>query len=63
VITHPGNLPPGDAWLRIKELGWQRLDRLPDLQEANPDSIEHQAVGQIATLKVGTDRVDGGLDI
>src|ERR1700733_9352442 len=49
--------------------GWCRavrragLDRLAYFQQPYPDRVEDQAVGQIAALQVGADRVDRRPDV
>ncbi|HEY5984905.1 MAG TPA: hypothetical protein VIV12_00780 [Streptosporangiaceae bacterium] len=34
-----------------------------DLELLDPDSVEYQAVGQVAALQVGADRINRGLDV
>src|SRR5712692_1056608 len=63
MIAHAGDLAPGNGWLRGEQVVWQCLDRLAYLQQPDPNGIEDKAVGKGAALQVGTDRVDGGLDI
>ena len=48
LITHRGDLPPGDGWLAVEQVCWQGLDGLADLQEADAHRVEHQAIGQVA---------------
>jgi hypothetical protein len=45
------------------EVGGQGLDGFADFQQPDADSVEYQAVGHIASLQVGADGIDGGLDV
>jgi hypothetical protein len=63
VITHPGDLAPGDRGLCVEQIGGQSLDGLTDLEQPDPDGVEDQPVGESSSLQVRADRVDSGLDI
>ena len=63
VVAHTCDLPPWDRRLGGKQIVWQCFDSLADLQQADADGVKDQPVGQIATLQVGTDRIDRSLDI
>ena len=39
------------------------LDGFADLQQADADGVEDQAIGQVAALRVGADRINRSLDI
>ncbi len=61
MVAHAGDLPPRDGWLSSEQVVGQGLDGLADLQQSDPDGVEDQAIGQVAALQVGADRVDRGL--
>jgi hypothetical protein len=61
VIAHAGDLAPRDGRLGVEQPGGQGLHGLADLQQADPDRVEDQAVGQVTALQVGAYRVDRGL--
>jgi toxin YoeB len=63
VVAHAGDLPPRDRRLRGQQIIRQCFNSLADLKQADADGVEDQPVGQVATLQVGADRVDRGLDI
>lgn len=63
VVAPAGDLPPGNGWLGGQQVLGQRLDSLTDLQQPDPDSVEYQAVGQVAAPQVGADRINRGLDV
>jgi hypothetical protein len=50
-----------EGWVASRSSG--AFNSLADLQQADTDGVKDQPVGQIATVKVGTNRVDRGLDI
>jgi hypothetical protein len=58
VVAHTGDLPPRDRWLGGQQIVRQCFNSLPDLKQADADGVEDQAVGQVAPLQVGADRVD-----
>ena len=43
-VAHPGDVAPGVTRLGVEELWRDGLDRLSDLDEADADSIEDQAI-------------------
>lgn len=47
-VAHARDVAPRVAWLGIKQVVGNGLDRFADLDEADPDGVEDQAVGQIA---------------
>lgn len=47
----------------VKHLGGQGLHCFADFQQPDADSVEYQAIGQIASLQMGADGIDRGLDI
>ncbi len=63
MIAHAGDLAPWDGGLGVEQFGGQGLDGLPDFRQPYPDRVEDRAIGQIAALQVGADRVDRRLDI
>ena len=63
VVPHAGDLPPRDGRLGGEQVIRECLDGLADFQQPDPDGVEYQAVGQVAALQVGADRVDRGLDV
>jgi len=63
VVAHAGDLAPGDGGLGVEQLGGQGSDGLADFQQADPDGVEYQAVGQVTAPEVGADGVDRGLDV
>jgi hypothetical protein len=63
VVAHAGDLPPRDGRLGGKQVIGECLDGFADFQQPDPGGVEYQAVGQVAALQVGADRVDRGLDV
>lgn len=63
LIAHAGDLRPRQIGSLLSSSLGNALDRLADLDEANPDRIEDQAVGEIASADMGIDRVKSGVDI
>ncbi len=63
VVAHSGDLAPRDLRLGCEEILAEGLDSLADLQQPDPDGVEDQPIRQAATLDVGADRVNGGLDV
>jgi predicted transcriptional regulator len=51
VVAHAGDLPPRDGRVGSEQGVGESLDCLADLQQPDPDSVEDQAVGQVATLQ------------
>ena len=62
MVAHAGDLPPRDGRLGGEQVIGECLDGFADFQEPDLGGVEDQAVGQVAALQVGADRVDGGLD-
>ena len=62
-VTQARDVGLGDLVFGCQEVFWERLDRLADLDETNPDGIKHQAVAEVATLQMCSDRVDRGADV
>jgi hypothetical protein len=52
MVAHPGDLSPWDGRLGGQQVIWERFNGLTDLQQADPDGVEYQAVGQVAALQV-----------
>jgi hypothetical protein len=50
VVAHTGDLPPRDGWLGGEQVVGECFDGLADFQQADPDGVEYQAVGQVAAL-------------
>ena len=62
-VTQARDVGLGDLVFGCQEVFWERFDRLADLDETNPDGIKHQAVAEVATLQMRSDRVDRGGDV
>jgi len=59
-VTQARDLDLGDLAFGGQQALGQRLDRLADLDETNPDGVEHQTVAGIATREMRGDRTDRG---
>lgn len=58
-VSHPGDLRPRKIG-RIGENVWlKRLYGLADLDQPEPDRVEHQAIAEITTREVCPDCIDG----
>ena len=51
-----------DGWVASRSAG-SALTAFADLEQPDPDRVEHQAVGGSTPLKVRADRVDRGLNV
>ena len=54
-VAHPGDLRPGECRFVGKQLSGESLDRFADLDQADPNGVEDEPVGQVAALEVGVD--------
>src|SRR5215467_311824 len=63
MIAHASDLPPGNVGPGGEQVFWEGLDGLADLKQPDPYRIEHQAIGEITALQVGSYRLDRGLDV
>jgi hypothetical protein len=52
VITHPGNLTPGDLWRLSEEFRVDGLDRFADLYQSRPARVEDKLVVDRAARQV-----------
>lgn len=57
VVPHPGDVAPRDMGFCGKDLGADVLDRLTDLDEADPNGIEDEPVVEATSSQMGQDRV------
>ncbi len=55
LVTHAGDVDPWDRWLGVKEFRADSLDGFADLDQPEPDGIEHQAIIERPSLPVGKD--------
>jgi len=62
-ITQARDVGPGDLVFGCQEVFWERLNRLADLDETNPDGIKDQAVAAVAALQMRSDPGDRGGDV
>ena len=63
VVAHPGDVDPRDVWFSIQQLRGDRPNGLADLDEPNPDRIEHQPVVDRSTTKMVVNRGDRRQDV
>ena len=63
MIARACDLGPGHGRLGAEHLGGQCLHGFADFQQPDPDRVEYQAVGQVTSLQVGADGIDGGLNV
>ena len=63
VVTHAGDLRPRQVRLSGQHLGGEGFDGLADLDEPDANSIDDEAVGEVAAAGVGVDGVQGRLDV
>ena len=63
VVSHAGNLPPGDVRLRGEQAIGQSLDGLTNFQETDAHGVEDQPIEQLAPRYMGTDCVDRREDV
>jgi len=55
LVTHAGDVDPWDLWLGVKEFRADSLDGFADLDQPEPDGIEHQAIIERPSLPVDKD--------
>jgi hypothetical protein len=54
-VAHTGRVRPLDIWLARDQLGIQQLHCLANLDEASPNGVENESVGEVATSEVTPD--------
>jgi len=60
VVPNSDHFAPGNLRLGGQQLLVERVGRLTDLDEADPNRVEDQAVGQLAPGQVAPDRSESG---
>ena len=55
VVSHAGEVTPGDGGFLGQQLGLDVFDGFPDFDESESDGVEDETVGQGAACEVGPD--------
>lgn len=58
-VAHPRDVAPRVAGLAVEQLRRDGLDCLADLDEADPDGVEYEAIGKVASCHMAIDGRDG----
>lgn len=62
-VSHTGRVRPLDVWLAREELGIQQRSGVANLDQSQPNGVENESVGKIATSEVAPDCGDRVNDI